>query len=70
MYVAGYSFYLLNNAFATHWGFQSLKTRPVWRDRQQEINNAKFDEFAKEVSWYLCFIVTAQLNLNMSWSLT
>jgi len=50
MYVAGYTFYLLNNAFTNHWGFQSLKTRPEWRARQQEMNNARFDEFAKEVS--------------------
>jgi len=50
MYVAGYTFYLLNNAFTNHWGFQSIKTRPEWRARQQERNNAKFDEFAKEVS--------------------
>ena len=49
MYVAGYTFYLLNNAFTNHWGFQSLKTRPEWRARQQEMNNARFDEFAKEV---------------------
>ena len=52
MYVAGYSFYLLNNAFTNHWGFQSLKTRPQWRARQQEQNNARFDEFAKEVGFY------------------
>merc|ERR1711970_1394695 len=50
MYVAGYTFYLLNNAFTNHWGFQSLKTRPEWRARQQEMNNARFDEFAKELS--------------------
>ena len=52
MYVAGYSFYLLNNAFTNHWGFQSLKTRPQWRARQQEQNNARFDEFDKEVGFY------------------
>lgn len=49
MYVAGYSFHLLNNAFTSHWGFQSYSTRPVWRAKQMEENNAKFDEFAKEV---------------------
>jgi len=27
MYVAGYSFQVLNNAFASHWGFQYLKNR-------------------------------------------
>jgi len=50
MYVAGYSFQVLNNAFTSHRGFQTLKTRPAWRARQQEQNNARFDEFAKEVS--------------------
>jgi len=50
MYVAGYSFYLLNNAFTNHWGFQSISSRPEWRARQQEQNNGRFDEFAKEVS--------------------
>jgi len=50
MYVAGYSFHLLNNAFTSHWGFQSYSTRPVWRAKQMEENNGKFDEFAKELS--------------------
>ena len=50
MYVAGYTFHVLNNAFTNHWGFQSISTRPAWRVRQQEANEAKFDEFAKEVS--------------------
>lgn len=50
MYVAGYTFNLLNNAFTSHWGFQSIKSRPQWRARQQEQNNARFDEFAREVS--------------------
>ena len=49
MYVAGYSFYLLNNIFTSHWGFQNFSSRPPWRARQMEVNNAKFDEFAKEV---------------------
>ena len=56
MYVAGYSFNLLNNAFTNHWGFQSLKTRPDWRARQQEMNNARFDEFAKEVGGFIFVI--------------
>jgi len=50
MYVAGYSFFLLNNVFTSHWGFQNFSSRPPWRARQMEVNNAKFDEFAKEVS--------------------
>ena len=55
MYVAGYSFHLLNNAFTSHWGFQSYSTRPVWRAKQMEANNAKFDEFAKEVGYWFYF---------------
>ena len=51
MYVAGYSFYLLNNIFTSHWGFQNFSSRPPWRARQMEVNNGKFDEFAKEVSY-------------------
>ena len=50
MYVAGYEFFVLNNAFTSHWGFQSIRTRPKWRAKQQEENNAKFDEFAREVT--------------------
>jgi len=50
MYVAGFKFHLLNNAFTSHWGFQSLKSRPSWRAKQQEENNARFDEFAREVT--------------------
>jgi len=50
MYVAGYEFYVLNNVFTNHWGLQNLKSRPSWRAKQQELNNAKFDEFAKELT--------------------
>ena len=50
MYVAGYTFQVLNNAFASHWGFQTLKNRPEWRAKQQEANNAKFDDYAREIS--------------------
>ena len=50
MFVAGYQFYVLDNAFASHWGFQSIKTRPKWRAKQQEDNNKKFDDFAREIT--------------------
>ena len=50
MYVANYSFYVLDNAFASHWGFQTLSERPEWRAMQQTKNNHKFDDFAKEIS--------------------
>lgn len=50
MYVAGFKFILLNNAFTNHWGFQTLRTRPEWRARQQEANNWRFDDFAIELT--------------------
>ena len=50
MYVANYTFYVLDNVFASHWGFQTLSDRPEWRAKQQTRNNHKFDEFAKEIS--------------------
>lgn len=43
MFVAGYQFMMLNNAFANHWGFQSLKSRPEFRAKQQEKNNARYE---------------------------
>ena len=49
MYVAGYSFLVLNNGFASHWGFQHAKDQPVWRKAQQTINEEKFEAFAKEI---------------------
>jgi len=50
MYVAGWTFHVLDNAFFSHWGFQWLAQRPQWRAQQQTKNNARFDEFAKEVT--------------------
>lgn len=50
MYVSGYTFHVLNNAFTSHRGFQSISSRPPWRAKQQELNNGRFDEFAKEIS--------------------
>ena len=50
MYVCGYEFHVLDNAFASHWGFQTIKTRPKWRAHQQEVNNRRFDDFAKEIA--------------------
>ena len=49
MYVSGYQFYVLNNAFTNHLGFQTLKTRPVWRAQQSSVNSRKFHNFALEL---------------------
>ena len=49
MFVAGFTFHLLDNVFTSHRGFQTSATRPAWRLQQAERNNAQFDEFAKEL---------------------
>ena len=49
MYMAGYTFHLLNNAFTNHWGFQTKKTRPTWRASQGHHNHNKFYKFALEL---------------------
>ena len=33
MWAAGYSFFLLNNIFTSHWGFQKSSSRPSWRKK-------------------------------------
>ena len=49
MWAAGYSFFLLNNIFTSHWGFQKSSSRPSWRMKQMSLNSLKFSKFKKEV---------------------
>ena len=49
MHVAGYEFHVLNHAFTNHWRFQSLKSRPWWRARQQKENHQRFLNFSREI---------------------
>ena len=49
MWVAGYSFFLLNNLFTSHWGFQKSSARPSWRWRESGVNSRRFAKFRKEV---------------------
>ena len=49
MWVARYSFFLLNNLFTSHWGFQKGSSRPSWRRTQSRKNSGKFGKFRKEV---------------------
>ena len=50
MWAAGYCFFLLNNVFTSHWGFQKSSSRPSWRLKQTELNSLKFGKFQKEVN--------------------
>ncbi|KAG7204748.1 hypothetical protein KM043_005161 [Ampulex compressa] len=49
MYVAGYQFKVLSPVFTGHWGLQTRKSRPAWRERQNSANRKHFETFKKEV---------------------
>uniref|UniRef100_A0ABD2VZG3 Beta-1,4-glucuronyltransferase 1 n=1 Tax=Trichogramma kaykai TaxID=54128 RepID=A0ABD2VZG3_9HYME len=49
MYVAGYKFKVLTPTFTVHWGLQTRKSRPAWRERQNSVNRKHFEIFKKEV---------------------
>lgn len=49
MFVAGYQFKVLSPVFTGHWGLQTRKTRPAWRERQNSANRKHFETFKKEV---------------------
>ena len=49
MWAAGYSFFLLNNIFASHWGFQKSSSRPSWRKKQTDSNKSNAEKFLNEV---------------------
>ncbi|XP_068082906.1 beta-1,4-glucuronyltransferase 1 [Anabrus simplex] len=49
MFVAGYQFQVLSPVFTCHWGLQTKKGRPSWRERQNSINGRQFEVFKREV---------------------
>ena len=50
MFVAGYNFYVLNNAFLSHWGYAAKNSTPEWRVTQRKENELKLESFVREVS--------------------
>ncbi|KAL1490529.1 hypothetical protein ABEB36_013207 [Hypothenemus hampei] len=49
MFVAGYEFYVLSPIFTCHWGLQVKRSRPPWREHQNNLNRKQFDQFKKEI---------------------
>lgn len=49
MFVAGYQFQVLSPIFTCHWGLQNKKSRPAWRERQNNVNRKQFEVFKREV---------------------
>ena len=49
MYVAGYQFKVLSPGFTVHWGLQTRRNRPHWRERQNSANAVQFKTFKNEI---------------------
>ncbi|XP_055534372.1 beta-1,4-glucuronyltransferase 1 [Wyeomyia smithii] len=49
MFVAGFQFQVLTPLFTVHWGLQNKKSRPAWRERQNNVNRKYFEIFKREV---------------------
>ena len=49
MFMAGYKFMVLNNAFNSHAGFQTREARPKWRLAEARANFKLFENFKKDM---------------------
>ncbi|XP_023015288.1 beta-1,4-glucuronyltransferase 1 [Leptinotarsa decemlineata] len=49
MFVAGYEFLVLSPIFTCHWGLQVKRSRPPWREHQNNLNRKQFDGFKREI---------------------
>ncbi|KAG5866935.1 hypothetical protein JTB14_023203 [Gonioctena quinquepunctata] len=49
MFVAGYEFLVLSPIFTCHWGLQVKRTRPPWREHQNNLNRRHFEGFKREI---------------------
>ncbi|GJQ84303.1 hypothetical protein Trydic_g5241 [Trypoxylus dichotomus] len=49
MFVAGYDFFVLSPIFTCHWGLSTKRSKPAWREQQNNENRKKFDNFKHEV---------------------
>ncbi|KAI5643579.1 trypsin domain-containing protein [Phthorimaea operculella] len=49
MYLIGYQFRVLSPIFTIHWGLQSRRYRPLWREKQNERNRKPFETFKREL---------------------
>ncbi|XP_051157017.1 beta-1,4-glucuronyltransferase 1-like [Leptopilina boulardi] len=49
MHVSGYKFKVLSPIFTIHWGLQTEKSRPSWREKQNNDNRKQVQIFKKEI---------------------
>ncbi|XP_064483284.1 beta-1,4-glucuronyltransferase 1-like [Ornithodoros turicata] len=50
MYLAGFEFWVLDNAFAVHQGMENPHGRDYWREKQNALNRKHFMVFKKEMA--------------------
>jgi N-acetyllactosaminide beta-1,3-N-acetylglucosaminyltransferase len=50
MLVAGWKFKVLAPIFSIHWGMQTKKGRPRWRETQNRNNRKLFEDFKREIT--------------------
>ena len=48
--MAGYSFYVMNNAFLSHWGYAAQGSTPEWRAIERKSNELLLEGFVKDPS--------------------
>ncbi|XP_032511691.1 beta-1,4-glucuronyltransferase 1 [Danaus plexippus] len=49
MFLIGYEFKVLSPIFTIHWGLQARRTRPLWREKQNQKNRKHFETFKREL---------------------
>ncbi|XP_023944209.1 beta-1,4-glucuronyltransferase 1 isoform X1 [Bicyclus anynana] len=49
MFLMGFQFKVLSPIFTIHWGLQARRTRPLWREKQNEKNRKHFETFKREL---------------------
>ncbi|XP_045533811.1 beta-1,4-glucuronyltransferase 1-like [Papilio machaon] len=49
MFLIGYQFRVLSPIFTIHWGLQARRSRPLWREKQNEKNRKHFETFKREL---------------------
>ncbi|CAH2063899.1 unnamed protein product, partial [Iphiclides podalirius] len=49
MFLIGYQFRVLSPIFTIHWGLQARRSRPLWREKQNERNRKHFETFKREL---------------------
>ncbi|TRY71597.1 hypothetical protein TCAL_03378 [Tigriopus californicus] len=51
MFLAGYTFHILDNGFVLHQGYkETVSMFPEWKLEQYKVNNGRFKDFLREIT--------------------